>query len=383
MASVVLAVHLATLGFDPFYITIAIALGLAGCAFGTLAVTFFSDRIGRRLAIAAVSLLMAAGGIALGATAQPHFIFLSMFVGMVNGMGRDRGACLTVEQAMLPQVTDAAHRTKTFAWYNVVVDVSSAVGGLLAFTPAFLRGQFSFGALASYRWTWGFYSALCVVSGLLALRLSKKVEHRDPKAPKTLSPESRSVIGKFALISGLDSFGGGFLSTTLLSYWFFKRFGVDEAFLGPMFFVVRVANGLSHLGAAWLAKRIGLVRTMVFTHLPSSVLLLLIPFASHLWLAVFLFLLRESLVEMDVPTRQSYVVAIVKEDERTLAAGFTNLTRSFAWAAAPAMAGPLMAGLSLSAPLWTGGGIKIIYDLILYREFRHIRPPEERPKNTR
>ena len=183
---------------------------------------------------------------------------------------------------------------------------------------------------------------------------------------------------KFAALSGLDSLGGGFLTTALLSYWFFKRFGVNESLLGPLFFCVRILNGLSHLGAAWLARRIGLVNTMVFTHIPSSFLLMTVPFAPNLPLAITLFLLRESLVEMDVPTRQSYIVAVVREEERTQAAGITNLTRSISWAVAPMAGGSLMGAVSLSAPLLLAPALKITYDLLLFRAFRHIRPPEEK-----
>jgi predicted MFS family arabinose efflux permease len=192
-----------------------------------------------------------------------------------------------------------------------------------------------------------------------------------------LSPATRRTVAKFAALSGLDSLGGGFLTTALLGYWFLQRFGVDEAFLGPLFFAVRILNGVSHLGAAALARRFGLLNTMVFTHLPSSVLLLLVPLAPNLPVAVVLFLIREGLVEMDVPTRQSYIVAVVREGERLRAAGLSNLARSFAWAVAPAAAGSLMRFLSLSAPLVAGAGLKIIYDVALYRAFRHLKPPEE------
>ncbi len=185
------------------------------------------------------------------------------------------------------------------------------------------------------------------------------------------------MVARFAALSGLDSLGGGFLTTALISYWFFQRFGADESFLGPLFFAVRVLNGLSHLGAAYLARKIGLVNTMVFTHLPSSLLLMAVPFAPSLTVAVLLFLLREGLVEMDVPTRQSYLMAVVGEEERTKAAGITNLVRGAAWAVAPVMAGSLMKTLSLSAPLFIGSGLKIGYDLLLYRTFRKLKPPEE------
>ena len=378
LSGVVLALHLAALGFNAAAVGLAVSLGLAGCAVGTAAVTSIADLWGRRATLIALALLMALGGGVLAWAQHPPVIMLSVFVGMLNGMGRDRGAGLTVEQAVLPRTTSGAKRTAVFAWYNVVVDAGHAVGSLLGGLPALLRTQAGMSVPDSYRWTWGLYSALCLLAGLCALRLSRTIELDGAKKPPRLSPTSRRVVTKFAALSGLDSLGGGFLTTALLGYWFFRRFGVDEALLGPLFFVVRILNGLSHLGAAWLAQRIGLVNTMVWTHLPSSLLLMTVSIAPNLSVAITLFLIREALVEMDVPTRQSYIVAVVSDAERTRAAEISNVTRSAAWAVAPAVAGVLMRHLSLSAPLLVGPGLKIAYDLLLYRAFRHVKPPEER-----
>jgi MFS family permease len=182
------------------------------------------------------------------------------------------------------------------------------------------------------------------------------------------------ICGLFAI----DAIAGGFLTPALLSYFFYQRFGVGIESIGVLFFVARVANAFSHLGAAWLAKRIGLVNTMVFTHIPSSILLLTVPFMPNFATAALLFLLRESLVEMDVPTRQSYVMAVVKPAERTFASGVTHLVRLAGWAFAPAFAGWLMTGTSLAVPIYVGAGLKIFYDLMLWRAFKGVRPPEER-----
>ena len=378
MSGVVLAMYLAHLHFDASALGLTVSLGLAGCAMGTALVTAVADRLGRRTTLVILAALMAAGGVALAYATQASMVMAGVLLGMVNGMGRDRGAGLTVEQAMLPQIVTSSQRTTAFAWYNLTIDAGHAIGSLLGGLPALFRAQTNASVLGSYQWTWGCYAVLCLVAGVLALCLSSSVELQTPLTNQRLSPSSRPIVAKFAALSGLDSLGGGFLTTAMLSYWFFKRFGVTEAVLAPLFFVVRIANGLSHLGAAWIAKRIGLVNTMVFTHLPSSVLLMTVPLAPTLPVAVALFLLRESLVEMDVPTRQSYIVAVVKKEERVRAAGVTNLTRSVAWAVAPAFAGSLMRNLSLSAPLVVGPGLKVAYDLLLYRAFRHLKPPEER-----
>jgi predicted MFS family arabinose efflux permease len=176
----------------------------------------------------------------------------------------------------------------------------------------------------------------------------------------------------------IDAFGGGFLIDALVAYWFFRRFGIAESRLAVLFFAVHVLNALSHLGAAFLARRIGLIKTMVFTHLPSSVFLIAVPLAPTPAWAMALFLLRESLVEMDVPTRQSYVAAVVAPSERTYASGITNLTRNVSWAAASSLAGALMQKVAFSMPLFLGGGLKIFYDILLWRAFRHVKPPEEK-----
>ena len=377
MSGVVLAMHLAHLNFDASALGLTVSLGLAGCAIGTALVTSVADRIGRRTTLVILAAFMAGGGVALAYATQASMVMASVLLGMVNGMGRDRGAGLTVEQAILPQTVTPSGRTTAFAWYNLTIDAGHAIGSLLGGLPALFRTHANVSVLNSYQWTWGCYAVLCLVAGVLALCLSPSVELRTPFANQRLSPSSRPIVAKFAALSGLDSLGGGFLTTAMLSYWFFKRFGVTEAVLAPLFFTVRIANGLSHLGAAWIAKRIGLVNAMVFTHLPSSLLLMTVPLAPTLPVAIALFLIRESLVEMDVPTRQSYIVAVVKEEERMRAAGVTNLTRGVAWAVAPAFAGSLMRNLSLSAPLVVGPGLKVAYDLLLYRAFRHLKPPEE------
>ncbi len=378
LSSVLITMHLISLGSGPGEIAFAVALGLFACSIGTFFAAFMSDHFGRKRTILLLSACMTIGGLCLALFSDRWIMYGAIFVGMVNGMGRDRGMGLTVDQVMLPQTTSPQHRTKTFAWYNVVVDFGNAVGALIAFVPAIIRFQTGASALASYQWTWFVYAGLSALGFLLTLGLSRTVELTNFKPRRTLSPESLPFVRKFAFLSGLDSFGGGFLSTALVSYWFVTKFGVNEEFLAPLFFCARVANGFSHLGAAWIASRIGLVKTMVFTHMPSSFLLMTVPFAPTLTIAVVLFLIRESLVEMDVPTRQSYIVAIVKEDERSLAAGITNLTRGVAWATAPVLAGPLMSAFAVWTPLVVGPVIKVAYDILLFKSFNHIKPPEER-----
>ncbi|HEX7287762.1 MAG TPA: MFS transporter, partial [Candidatus Angelobacter sp.] len=234
---------------------------------------------------------------------------------------------------------------------------------------------------AAYRTVLIGFAAINVLSALLYLFLSAEVEVSRAKLPgisgARVSPQAKSTVTRLSALFSLDALGGGLLVDALVAYWFFRRFGLAEEQLAVLFFVVHILNALSHLGAAFLARRIGLIKTMVFTHLPSSLFLMAVPLATSPAWAVGLFLLRESLVEMDVPTRQSYVAAVVAPAERTFASGVTNLTRNICWAAGSSIAGALMQQVAFSTPLFLGGGLKVVYDLLLWRGFRHIKPPEE------
>jgi len=380
LMGVLLGIYLAKRGFDAGEIGVVIGAGLTGAALSTLIVTFLGDRLGRRRALIVLGLLGAAGGVALILTESVLAASVVAFIGMVNGMGRDRGAALVLEQAILPATTGDAGRTRAFAWYNVLQDIGHALGGALAATPTALRAGFAVDELAAFHVAVGVYAALLLAGSLLYVFLTPASEAPAARDAVRLSPQSRRIIARISLLFALDSLAGGFLGTALLSYFFYERFGAGEAVIAGLFFLARGLNALSHLGAAWLAARIGLVNTMVYTHIPSSLLLMTVPFAPGFAVAAALFLLREALVEMDVPTRQSYVMAMVRPEERTFASGVTHLVRMAGWAVAPFAAGFLMQGLALGAPLYIGGAMKIAYDLALYRAFRHLKPPEERAR---
>jgi MFS family permease len=378
MIGVLVGLHLAALQLDPATIGIVIAAGLAGGAFASLLVTMLGDRIGRRRSLVLLAVASAGGAAVVAVARSPLALAVAAFVGMVNGMGRDRGAALVVEQAVLPATTDDAGRTRTFAWYNVLQDSGHALGSLAAGLPVALTAVAGMDNAAALRVSVLVYAGLALAAVAFYLRLSPAVESAAATRVR-VSPETRGVLAKLSALFALDALGGGFLTTALLSYWFATRFGVGAATIGTLFFLARVANALSHLGAAWLARRIGLVNTMVFTHIPSSLLLVTVAVAPSFPVAAVLFVLREGLVEMDVPTRQSYVMAVVRPEERTVASGVTSLVRMGAWAVAPSFAGLFMAGGSYAAPLVAGAIMKIIYDLLLWRAFRGVRPPEEQP----
>lgn len=377
---VLLGIYLARMAFTAAQIGVVISLGLAGATLAALLVTFAGDRLGRRRTLFWLALLSALGGAVAAFYSSPAVVGIAAFVGMLNGMGRDRGAALVVEQAILPATATDQERTRAFAWYNVLQDIGHAFGGLLAVIPELLRMLAGFGELASFQAAILLYALLLLATALLYPRLSAQAELAVKPPKLTISPQSRKVLWRISALFAIDSVAGGFIGTALLSYFFYERFGVSESVIAVLFLGARGMNAVSHLGAAWLAKRIGLVNTMVFTHIPSSFLLVTVAFAPNFWVAAVLFLLREGLVEMDVPTRQSYVMAVVRPAERTFASGVTHLVRLGGWAAAPSFAGLLMQTLSLGTPLVIGAGMKIGYDILLYFSFRGIRPPEEREK---
>ncbi len=377
MAGVLLGLTLARQGFSAAAIGAVLSAGLAGATLALAIVTWAGDRLGRRRCLVALSHAGAAGGIGAAWVSEPWAMAAAAFVGILNGMGRDRGAALVLEQAILPATADDAGRTGVFARYNLLTDIGHAFGALLAAAPALLAAL-GMDETEAHRAMFLLYAALLAAGAPLALALSPAAETGATGARRPVSPQSKKIIWKISGLFAIDSIAGGFLGSALLSYFFFERFAVSAALIGGLFFAARVLNALSHLGAAWLAERIGLVNTMVFTHIPSSLLLASVAFAPNFGVAAILFLLREGLVEMDVPTRQSYVMAVVAPEERTWASGVTHLVRLGGWAVAPAFAGWLMQAASLAAPLFIGAGMKIAYDMLLWRAFRRLKPPEER-----
>ena len=380
---VLLGILLGNRGYTTALIGAVVGLGIAGGAVVTGVVMRYADRVGRRRTLVVLSLVSAAGlaGIVLAPSAS--LLLLVAFAGMVNGMGRDRGPAGTLEQAMLPATTSADGRTWVLARYNVVLDAGHAIGAALAAVPALLQSN---GWLRQDAHRTVFFGcAIAVAVPAIAYYFCTPIVEMD-EMPATgairTDPVVRTRIVRIAALFGIDSIGGGFLSSALVAYWFLHRYGMSESAVAALFFGARVLNALSHVGAAWLAKRFGLLNTMVFTHLPSSLFLLAAPLSPSAPLAAALFLAREGLVEMDVPTRQSYVMAVVPPNDRTFASGLTNLTRTGGWAAGAAIGGTAMQQITLAAPLVIGGVLKIIYDIVLYRSFRHVRPPEEQTRQA-
>lgn len=377
LIGVLLGVYLARNDVTGAAFGAVVSAGLLGAALAAVAATFLGDRIGRRRFLVIVTVASVVGTIAFALSSHALALSVAAFVGMLNGMGKDRGAALILEQAALPSLVAETDRTQTIAWYTMLQDLGHGAGAALAGLVTVLGATVEVPGAGAHRVLLLGSAALTAGTLLLYRRLGHALDSTASLGFAGLSMRSRAILTRISALFALDSLGGGFLTAAMLSYFFFERFGVNEASIGGLFAAARLMNAVSHLGAAWLARRIGLVNTMVFTHLPSSFLLMTVAVAPSFEVAAVLFLLREGLVEMDVPTRQSYVLAVVAPEERTLASGVTNLVRLTAWAVAPVLAGALSSGDNLHVPLMIGAAMKIVYDLLLWRAFRSVRPPEE------
>lgn len=375
--SVILGLYLDALGLDAAAIGAVFTAALAGGAVMTIWLTGVADRLGRRRVLRAGAVLMALAGAVFALTDQPALLMVAALLGTISPSGKEVGPFLSVEQAILPQTALDAQRTSAFAAYNVVSSLAGALGALAAGLPALLGVD----SLAGYRLLVWAYAAMALVLLALFSCLSPAAEATPAKAaglrPRLGLHRSRGVVARLAALFALDSFAGGFVVQSLVAYWFSLRFGADPAALGLLFFGANLAAALSFFAAAPIARRIGLLNTMVFTHLPSNVLLMLVPLMPSLALAAAMLLLRHLLSQLDVPARQSYIMAVVAPDERSAAAGLTQVARTAAAALAPGFAGATLAAPALGLPFLIAGGLKIAYDLAILVAFRHVKPPEE------
>ncbi len=384
--AVVLVLYLAAAGLDPLAVGIVLTLTLIGDTFISLWLTTHADRFGRRRVLVAGAMLMVGAGIVFAWTSWLPLLILAGAIGVISPTGNEVGPFLAVEQAALTQTVADRRRTPTFAWYNLVGYVATATGALGAglLSQALLDGGIA--PLDAYRAVVLGYAVIGVAMAVGFWRLGPAVEA--PPAAQGVDDgirrrfglgRSKSVVLKLSVLFSIDAFGGGFIPQSLMAYWFHIQFGADPALLGAIFFGANLLAAVSSLSAARIAARFGLINTMVFTHIPSNVLLILVPLMPTLPLAVAVLLLRFSLSQMDVPTRQSYVMAVVDPDERSAAAGVTGVARTTGAAISPSFSSVLIASAGYAAlPFYLAGGFKIAYDLLMYREFRNVRPPEER-----
>jgi MFS family permease len=403
--SVILAIYLKLIGFDDILIGLILTATLLNSVIFTLIASFYADKIGRRKFLLFYAALMSVSGLIFAISENYVILVIAAFIGTINITGAETGAFLTIEQAILPQtVNNIRKRNTIFAIYNMAGTLAMAAGVLLSGLPAILQQQqqqqqqqlqyfnIMLDQIDSIKILFVLYSLLGIVLIGIYQLLSRKIEvgiqkekgqGQDKSNPNlltkrsSLSPKSKGIVLRLSGLFAVDSFAGGFVIQGIVSFWFFTRFGADLTTLSYIFSIAGVLTAFSYIAAAKIADKIGLINTMVFTHIPANILIIGVAFAPTLSVAVILYLLRMALSQMDVPTRQSYIVAVVREEERTSAAGITNISRNLTQAISPSLIGVLIQSLSLSAPFVIGGALKVAYDIALFLNFRNVKPSEE------
>jgi MFS family permease len=386
LVSVVLVFYLVGIGLSESQTGLLLTLTLIGDTAISLYLTTRADRVGRRRMLIIGALLMAVAGLVFAATRNFFWLLVAGTIGVISPSGNEVGPFLSIEQAALSHVVSDRARTEVFAWYTLSGSFATALGALVGGTLSQGLQRALVSQVNGYRAVVVLYAVLGIVLALLFVRLSRNAE---VSASEQVAAggigrlfgihTSHRVVAKLSGLFAVDAFAGGFVLQSFAAYWFYLRFGVKPAALGAIFFWANILSGISALLASRLAAKIGLVRTMVLTHLPSNILLLLVPLMPNVKLAVLVLLARFSISQMDVPTRQSYTMAVVSPEERSAAAGITGVARTTGAAISPLFVGFLFARPeSINVPFYIAGGLKIVYDLLLYKEFISTKPPEEK-----
>ena len=392
--SVILLLYLAEIGLSDSRIGLLLTLTLVGDTVISLGITTTADRVGRRQMLVLGGILVVFAGILFASTANFLLLLIAATIGVISPSGNEVGPFLSIEQAALSQIVSAERRIHVFAWYNLTGSFATATGALAGGVLAQSLRSAGMSTLGSYRVIVISYAAIgAVLSAMFAclsgsaevpvgkqtgaaVRGKQQGQGRQRIYGSVGLPRSGPVVFRLATLFSLDAFAGGFILQSIVAYWFHVRYGVQPAALGGIFFFGNILAGISALSATRLARKIGLINTMVFTHIPSNVVLMMVPLMPTLPLAIAMLLLRFSISQMDVPTRQSYTMAVVHPDERSAAGGVTAVARSAGSSIAPAIAGKLLSASMFNAPFYICGGLKIVYDLLLYRSFRSVRTLE-------
>jgi MFS family permease len=374
--SVVLGLYLDAIGLTTTAIGWIFTAALAGGAVMTIVITTVADSFGRKTLLILGAALMATAGWVFAISNDPLVLTLAAIVGTISPSGKEVGPFLSIEQAILPETTQDQHRTTVFSAYNLIGSLCGALGALAVGLPSL----FSIPQITGYRFlVWGYVIcavAMMVVFALLSPAIETKNQTDSQKRVIGVQ-RSRGIVAKLAGLFALDAFAGGFIVQSIVAYWFYLRYKTDLNALGGIFFGTNLLAALSFLAAPSIARRFGLLNTMVFTHLPSNILIMLVPLMPNLELAVVMLFVRNLLSQLDVPTRQSYTMAVVDPDERSASAGILSVARNAGAAAAPLFTGTVLAVPSLGLPFLLAGGLKIIYDLWIFAVFRKVKPPEE------
>ncbi|AZO63406.1 MAG: MFS transporter [Mesorhizobium sp.] len=375
-AAVLLPVYLASIGFGPLEIGVVATAALLGSALLTLGIGFLAVRADRRTLLLAASGLMIATGVAYTQSSTYAAVLLVAFLGTINPSSGSVSIFVPLEHAVLSRLVADTDRTEAFARHSLLGALAAAFGALAATSPDFLV-TIGIARLTALKAMFFLYAVLGVAGGLVYARIPAGPKTSPQDRPAAALGPSRAIVYKLAALFSIDAFAGGFAVQSLIALWLFSRFGLSLSTAGVFFFWSGVLSAVSFPVAAWLSRRIGLVNTMVFTHIPSSICLILAALEPNLYVSLAFLLVRAALSQMDVPTRSSYVMAVVTPPERPAAASVTSVPRSLAAAASPAIAGALFAEGFEAWPLVICGALKILYDLALLWAFRHIKPPEE------
>jgi predicted MFS family arabinose efflux permease len=376
--SVLLVAYLLTLGYSDLQIGALVTGTLFGSAALTLFVGLRGARLSRRRVLLGASALMAATGLGFAGLTDFWPLLVVGFAGTLNPSSGDVSVFLPTEQALLSETVAPRDRTAIFARFTLAGALAGAFGALASGLPSVIAEARGWEVEPLQRAGFLLYAAVAVANACLYRTLSPAVELDQASIPTRALATSRPIVLRLSALFSLDSFGGGFVVQSLLVLWLYKRFGLSEETAAAIFFAVGILQAFSQLVSSWLAARIGLINTMVYTHLPANVFLMLAALMPNAPLAVAFLLLRTSLSQMDVPARQSYVMAVVPPEERPAAASVTNVPRSLAAALPPFLAGAMLARSSFGWPLILAGLLKAIYDILLWLQFRAVRPPEER-----
>jgi MFS family permease len=382
LVSIVLVIYLTRIGIDERAVGLLLSLTLAGDLLVSLWMTTRADRFGRRKMLVAGAVLMAFAGLTFALSRSFVVLVVAAIVGVISPSGNEIGPFLPIEQAAISQEVAGSRRTRLFAWYNLIGSIATAIGALVAGWSLQWSESLGVAPIAANRGILFAYAAIGLLLAAGFSQVSDRVEAAkgDAAPRKTFLGlhQSRSIVFRLSSLFAVDAFAGGFILQSFVAYWFTIRFHVDPGMLGTVFFFANLLSGFSGLVAARLSDRFGLVNTMVFTHIPSNVLLILVPLMPTFGAAMTVLLMRFAISQMDVPTRQSFVASVVAPDERAAAGGVTNIFRSCGTMFAPLLAGLLLASpQTLSVPFFVAGGLKIVYDLALLTMFRQVSTAEE------
>lgn len=371
--SIILPLYMLQLGYSALVIGVVLSSAVLGSVVFNVLVSRFSDSYGRRKSLIILSILMVISTLLMLANINAISFIIAAFIGSVSVTGTETGPFLAIEQSAITTQINEKHRTKAYSVYNFLGYSAAAVGALFSAVPTFFNNILFGYQIALYS-----YLVIAVALIFIYIPLGRSLELPKKELKQKISKKTKKIIIKLSALFSIDAFGGGFILQSLLTLWFSSRYGLGLGYLSLLFLATNIITALSILLAPWVARRIGLLKTMVVTHMVSNGALIVIPLAPSLFYAIAFLFLRQSLSQMDVPTRQSYMMAIVKPQERTATAGITSVPRSIAQGISPAISSYMIGTLQYALPFFLSGSIKILYDISIYLSFRKIKPPEEK-----